>query len=77
MKNITLATLVVLCTAAGVSACEHPAVAITSRSMDSRDTNAYNQYLKDAAQINIEREKAGLQPNKILSREEWSGKKSQ
>lgn len=75
MNNSTSMALLVLCMAASVVACTHPAVAITSRSMDSRDTNAYNQYLKDAAQINIEREKAGLLPTKILNREEWSGKK--
>ncbi len=74
MSTITKVFLA-LCMAAAASACQHPAVAISGRAMDSRDVSAYNQYLKDAAQINIEREKAGLPPTKILTREEWSGKK--
>jgi len=75
MFSVTIKSLLVLSLAAGVAACQHPAVAISGRAMDSRDVNAYNQYLKDAAQINIEREKAGLPPTKVLTREEWSGKK--
>jgi hypothetical protein len=43
--------------------------------MDSRDASAYNEYLKNAGQINLEREKAGLAPSPIMSRAEWSGKK--
>jgi hypothetical protein len=56
-------------------ACTNPAVDITNRAMDAHDSSAYNQYLKDAAQINIEREKAGLAPAPIMSRAEWAGKK--
>jgi hypothetical protein len=43
--------------------------------MDAHDTSAYNEYLKDAAQINLEREKARMAPAPILSRAEWAGKK--
>jgi hypothetical protein len=57
-------------TAAG---CTNPAVAITDRAMDSRDATAYNEYLKDAGMINLEREKAGLAPAPILTRDEWAG----
>jgi len=44
--------------------------------MDSRDSNSYNEYLKNAAQINLEREKAGLAPAPIMSGAEWAGKNS-
>jgi len=43
--------------------------------MEAHDTSAYNEYLKDAAQINLEREKAGLPQAPILTREQWAGKK--
>ena len=52
-----------------------PAVAITNRALDTHDNTAYNEYLKDAAQINLEREKAGLAPAPILTREQWAGRK--
>jgi hypothetical protein len=58
-----------------VVACSNPAVDITNRAMDSRDASSYNEYLKNAGQINLEREKAGLAPSPIMSRAEWSGKK--
>ena len=61
--------------AATVAGCTNPAVDITNRAMDSRDTSAYNEYLKDAANINLEREKAGLAPMTIMSRDEWAGTK--
>lgn len=61
--------------AASIAACTNPAVAITNRALDSHDASAYNEYLKDAAHINIEREKAGLAPAPIMSRDEWGGKK--
>lgn len=60
--------------AATVAACTNPAVSITDRALDSRDVSAYNDYLKDVGMINIEREKAGLPPAPILSRNEWAGK---
>ena len=65
--------IVMLCVFA--SACTNPAVAITDRAMDSRDASAYNEYLKDAGMINLEREKAGLAPAPILTRDEWAGSK--
>ena len=65
----------ILCMMASVVACTNPAVAITSRAMDSREANAYNEYVRDAGRINIEREQAGLAPTPILSRDEWAGKK--
>jgi hypothetical protein len=43
--------------------------------MEAHDTSAYNEYLKDAAQNNLEREKAGLAPAPILTREQWAGRK--
>jgi len=60
--------------AASVIGCTNPAVGITDRALDSHDTSAYNDYLRDAARINLEREKAGLAPMKILTRSEWAGK---
>jgi hypothetical protein len=60
---------------ASVVACTNPAVAITNRALDSRDVLAYNDYLRDAGRINLEREQAGLAPAPILTRDEWSGKK--
>ena len=61
--------------AVSVVACTNPAVDITNRAMDAHDSSAYNEYLKNTSQINLEREKAGLAPTPILSRAEWSGKK--
>jgi hypothetical protein len=61
--------------ATSVVACTNPAVDITNRAMDSHDSSAYNDYLKNVAQINLEREKAGLAPIPIMSRAEWAGKK--
>ena len=60
---------------AGLVACTNPAVSITNRALDSRDLQAYNDYLRDAGRINLEREQAGLAPAPILTRAEWSGKK--
>ena len=55
--------------------CTNPAVDITNRALDSHDSNAYNEYLKQTAEINLEREKAGLPPTPVMSRNEWAGKK--
>ena len=74
MTHFATRLLLVLCMTAGVAACTNPAVAITDRALDSRDIQAYNDYLRDAGRINFEREKAGLAPAPILTRDEWSGK---
>lgn len=58
-----------------VAACTSPAVSITNRALDSRDTVAYNDYLRTMAEINLEREKAGLPPSTVMGRSEWAGKK--
>lgn len=65
----------ILCMMASVVACTNPAVAITSRAMDAREATSYNEYVRDAGRINIEREQAGLAPTPILGRDEWAGKK--
>ncbi len=75
MTSIAARLFFILCMAANVVACANPAVAITDRALDSREINAYNEYLRDAGRINMEREQAGLAPAPILSREEWVGKK--
>ncbi|HKQ24915.1 MAG TPA: hypothetical protein VJT81_10785 [Burkholderiales bacterium] len=75
MTNFSARLFFILCVMTSVVACTSPAVAITDRAMDSREVNAYNEYLRDAGRINIEREQAGLAPAPILSREEWAGKK--
>ncbi len=73
MSNFATRLAFILFLAASAGACTNPAVAITNRAMDSRDVSAYNEYLKDAGLINMEREKAGLAPAPLLSREEWAG----
>jgi hypothetical protein len=75
MTNFAATSLLIICMTAGVAACTNPAVAITNRALDSHDTQAYNEYLRDAGRINIEREQAGLAPAPIMSRADWSGKK--
>lgn len=75
MNNFVARSLLIACIAAGVVGCTNPAVAITDRALDSRDLHAYNDYLRDAGRINMEREKAGLAPAPILTRDEWSGTK--
>lgn len=75
MTNFAARAFLILCMMASVVACTNPAVAISSRAMDSRDVAAYNDYLRDAGRINIEREQAGLAPAPILTRDEWAGKK--
>jgi hypothetical protein len=75
MINFSTRSFFILFMTVGVVACTNPAVDITNRAMDAHDSSAYNQYLKDVAQINLEREKAGLAPTSILSRAEWAGKK--
>ena len=75
MTNIALRSFFILFMVSNVVACTNPAVDITNRAMDAHDSSAYNQYLKDTGQINLEREKAGLAPTPVLSRAEWAGKK--
>ena len=75
MTNRLTRSFFIFLIAVGVVACTNPAVDITNRAMDAHDSSAYNQYLKDVAQTNLEREKAGLAPTPILSRAEWAGKK--
>lgn len=75
MRTLTTRLALILFVAAAATACTNPAVAITNRAMDSRDVTAYNEYLKDAGMINLEREKAGLAPAPLMTRDEWAGKK--
>ena len=75
MRTFAMRLMLFLFIALSAAACTNPAVAITNRAMDSRDASAYNEYLKDAAMINIEREKAGLAPAPLLTRDQWGGKK--
>lgn len=75
MGNLAIRLVLFLFIAATAAACTNPAVAISNRAMDSRDTAAYNEYLKDAATINMEREKAGLAPMTLMTRDEWAGKR--
>jgi len=75
MTRMATRLFLILCMTASVVACTNPAVAITNRALDSRDLQAYNDYLRDAGRINLEREQAGLAPAPILTRDEWSGKK--
>ena len=75
MTNFALRSFFVLFMVSSVVACTSPAVDITNRAMDAHDSSAYNEYLKNTDQINLEREKAGLAPTPILSRAEWAGKK--
>lgn len=75
MTNLALRSFFILFMVSSVVACTSPAVDITTRVMDAHDSSAYNEYLKNTGQINLEREKAGLAPTPILSRAEWAGKK--
>ena len=74
MFNSVTRLVLIFFLAATAAACTNPAVSITDRALDSRDVSAYNDYLKDVGMINIEREKVGLPPAPILSRNEWAGK---
>lgn len=74
MTHLATRLFLILCMTASVVACTNPAVAITDRALDSRDLQAYNDYLRDAGRINLEREQAGLAPAPILTRKEWAGK---
>ena len=75
MTNLATGSFCILLITASFAACTNPVVAVANRAMDAHDNSAYNEYLKDAAQINLEREKAGLAPAPILTREQWAGKK--
>ena len=76
MSSFATRLALIVFVAATAAACQNPAVAISNRAMDSRDVAAYNEYLKDAGMINLEREKAGLAPAPILTRDEWAGTKA-
>jgi hypothetical protein len=75
MWNFAAGLILILFLAATTAACTNPVTAITNRAIESHDSSAYNEYLKDAGMINLEREKAGLAPAPILTRDEWAGKK--
>jgi hypothetical protein len=75
MTNFAARAFLIACMTVSVVACTNPAVAITNRALDSRDVQAYNEYLRDAGRINMEREQAGLAPAPILTRDQWAGKK--
>lgn len=44
---------------------------IAQRIMDSEDRKHYLEYRQEAERINLEREKAGLKPQKVMSLDEW------
>ena len=48
---------------------------IVQRIMDSEDRKHYSEYRLQAERLNIEREKANLQPQRLQNFEEWQGKK--
>jgi len=48
---------------------------LVNRIMDSQDRSHYSEYLSENSKTNIEREKAGLPPEKPLTYEQWAGKK--
>ena len=48
---------------------------IVSRIMDSEDRKHYSEYMQETQRINLEREKAGLAPQKTATFEEWKGGK--
>jgi hypothetical protein len=48
---------------------------IAQRIMDSEDRKNYSDYRMSAERLNMEREKAGLQPQNIQTFEEWRGSK--
>jgi len=73
MKHTGVRALLLSVMVMSAIACTNPGVAISNRAMDAHDTAAYNEYLKTAAEINLEREKAGLPPAPIMSRAEWAG----
>ncbi len=73
MTSFIIRSACALSLVAGLGACTNPGVAITNRAMDAQENNAYNEYLKNAGQINLEREKAGLSPAPVLTRDEWRG----
>ena len=75
MLKVTIRSLCALLIAAGMAGCTNPAVDITNRALDAHDSSAYNEYLKQAGEINLAREKAGLPPTPVMSRNEWAGKK--
>jgi hypothetical protein len=43
--------------------------------MKSQDRQHYSEYVTETQRINLEREKANLQPQKIMTFDEWRGKK--
>lgn len=48
---------------------------LVNRIMDSQDRNHYSEYLSGVSKNNVEREKAGLQPEKPMTFDDWRGKK--
>jgi hypothetical protein len=43
--------------------------------MKSQDREHYSDYVKETGRLNLEREKAGLAPQKIMTFDEWRGGK--
>ena len=43
--------------------------------MKSQDREHYSTYVQETQRLNLEREKVGLAPQKIMTFEEWSGRK--
>ena len=74
MRTFATGLALTLSIATTVAACTNPVTAISNRAMD---VSAYNDYLKNVGELNLEREKAGLAPVPILTRNEWAGKKTQ
>ena len=52
-----------------------PGMCIAGRIMESQDREAYSRYRTDAERISLEREKAGLAPQHVMTFEEWKGEK--
>jgi len=43
--------------------------------MNSQDRQHYSEYLTETQRLNLEREKANLTPQKIMTFDEWRGEK--
>lgn len=72
MNNKTVRTMyLAACAALLFNACTPTPIAVTNRIMDSHDRRMYLEYRRDAERINLEREKAGLPPHRIMGSDEW------
>jgi hypothetical protein len=46
---------------------------ITQRIMESEDRKNYSSYIQETQRVNLEREKAGLKPETLMTYEQWKG----